>query len=985
MNDFLVIAQTNQSKSYVHTNFTTHDGLPSNETYCIFQDSKGFVWIGTDRGVVRYDGYEFEVFTEEDGLTDNDIFGIAEDSKGNVWFTTSNRTLSYYNADKGMVPFKYNDLLSQVIDEKKPYFEPLLDCISITKSDTLYLFNRNWGYIEIPLIDQRNIANNLFSYNKFLSGELQIKMVRKKAFQQVFTTGCLHNYSKNNLHINNDFYDKVFIQKINQNDSRTYILDSNTFLINNITYSINEKQQQYYKNNMHVFTSKSKFLVNIVDSVNKGEVVLADDVNNLTSGVKILNIPIRLTSGIIDVNGGIWLSSLEKGIFYIPNLKNKIIKEGVNVTGLFPYGDNFMITERLKCLLYDPKKESFEYLQNEQLNGNILTSNARSEHSIKMQHQVQIQEVSNWIDDFDIAYSKLVSNLVFKGDTVFYIKGNGLHRYVKNEGVKILHVLMHKIKAMAFIDSERILLGCENEIYIHKKSDEPIANEYFRYDSSEPYMKIDVKPQDFKWIGHRNILAIATLGNGILFYKDKELLKKITFKDGLVSNSVNQLFLDKKDRLWVATNKGMNYIEFDELDSIYVNNYSASSRSLLSPNIQQIIGLNDSVLLVGTDGGLNEINLDFNEPNQKRYFPIFFTKSLVNETMNLKPELNYNENNIELEFTAIEFNTYGNIEYRYRLNGLSKNWTYTKERKVSFLNMQPGNYYFELEAKNENGNWISIENITKFTINKPYWETWWFRLLIFSVVGCVIYYYILNLRKEKAFVENEKLYLEQEKQLLEELNESQQKALSSQLNPHFVFNSLNSIQNFILTKRTELSSDYLSMFSKLMRFVFENSKKLYVPLLDEIEALKLYLELEQVRHNHNFEYKIGFQDLKLTQYFIPSLLIQPIIENAIWHGLLHKLEKDRQLDITFSIDKAYLHIEVKDNGVGRQFSSTKPKPKFIKKQKSSGVELTKQRLRLLSESTGLKTEFEIIDLLDNNDNSKGTLVKITIPNSLNME
>ena len=309
--------------------------------------------------------------------------------------------------------------------------------------------------------------------------------------------------------------------------------------------------------------------------------------------------------------------------------------------------------------------------------------------------------------------------------------------------------------------------------------------------------------------------------------------------------------------------------------------------------------------------------------------------------------------------------------------GLSDDWIYTQERKATYLKLPSGKYNFEVEVRNEFGNWIRANNQLGFNIDKPYWKKWWFILggilVGLSIIGGVVYYYISNLKKEKTFVENQQI-------LSEELNESRQKALSAQLNPHFVFNSLNSIQNFILTKRTELSSDYLSMFSKLMRFVFENSKNLYVPLNDEIEALKLYLELEQVRHNHRFSYRIDFGDIDTKKIFMPSLLVQPIIENAIWHGLLHKEEDDRLLEVNFTADHDHLYIDVKDNGVGR--GKSKPRPKFIKKQKSSGVELTKQRLTLLSQSTGLTTSFNVVDLLDDQKQSKGTLVKISIPINL---
>ncbi len=976
MNPFYSVAQHDTvAKEYVYTNFTTKDGLPSNETYCVFQDSRGYIWIGTDRGVCRYDGYEFKTYTEEDGLTDNAIFDIAEDSKGNVWFTTSNRTLCYYNIKQGIQAFKYNQLFQEVIDQNKAYFEPILDEISICNKDILYVSHRNWGYIEIPLNNLKSIKNNLYSYSECMSEDIQVELIDENEYQKLFFSGCIKGEDYNLFHINRQAKGEIRLDNINNRDVWPYVLDTNLFLIGNTTFKvgINENTFKHYKNRKHVYNIGNQYIVNEIKEYNKGPVLLVDDANNLTLGKTILNIPVRITQGIRDENGGFWLSSLEKGIFYIPDLNNRIINKDINVTGLIPSNKGVVISVRSKNYLYNLSNRNIIELNNE-LNIDLLYGTQTS--SIQLSHQIKIKEVSDWVKVFNDANSKEISNVLIEGDTIFYIRGNGLYKFMKGQGVKILNVFLNKIYAMERVEGQFTFLACDTYIYKHFKKDDAINNSSFEYNNNSiPYITMNTKARDLKWIKNKGILAVATTGKGVFFYKGKTLLKKITFKDGLISNSVNQLYLDGEERLWIATNKGINYIEIDDKDSIHVHSYLAASRSLLSPNVQQIYGLNDSILLIGTDGGLNEIKIDLGESEYNRKFPIFITHSSVNKSLVLEPQLAYNENNIEFEFTAIEYNKYGNIDYRYRLKGLSDHWIYTKDRKASFLNLQPGTYSFELEAQNEKGKWEPSQNRSHFKINKPIWETWWFRSLILGVLGYMIYYYISKLKQEKRL-------LEDKQKLSEELNTSQQKALSSQLNPHFVFNSLNSIQNFILTKRTELSSDYLSMFSKLMRFVFENSKKLYVPLSDEIEALKLYLELEQVRHNNKFKFQINKESINTEEYVIPALLIQPIIENAIWHGLLHKIENDRLLEVSFTSEGEYLCINVKDNGVGR--GASKPRPKFIKKQRSSGVELTKQRLDLLGQSTGLETSFELIDLFDENNNPNGTLVKVVIPKNFEM-
>jgi len=477
-----------------------------------------------------------------------------------------------------------------------------------------------------------------------------------------------------------------------------------------------------------------------------------------------------------------------------------------------------------------------------------------------------------------------------------------------------------------------------------------------------------------------NVLAYCIWGEGLVleFNNGKQL--RLSEKDGLASNTINTTFMDDNEVLWLGTNKGINSLQVDTLtDEYHISTISNGSKNLSSPNVLQIYN-RDSNLYLGTDSGFDIIDLRVD--GKMAEIPLVLDSLYINESY-YKPtndfiSLRYDSNTFTFYYTAIAFNKFGDLKYRYKLEGLSNNWVYTKERKTTFIQLNPGEYTFHLQVQNEQGKWINLGLKPHFNIKPPYWTTWWFIgggvLLSLLLIGGILFYYIRNIRKEKTFIE-------QEKHLLEELNESQQKALSSQLNPHFVFNSLNSMQNFILTKRTELSSDYLSKFSKLMRFVFENSKKLYVPLSDEIEALELYLELEEVRHNHKFSYQIKDNILETEEIQIPALLVQPIIENAIWHGLLHKKSEDRLLEIKFYVDDMSLHIDVKDNGVGRGFS--KPRPKFIKKQRSSGVQLTKQRLELLSQSSNLDTNFKIIDLSDKIGRPCGTCVTISIPLTLN--
>lgn len=958
-------------QDYVHTNFTTKDGLPSNEVYVVFQDSKGYIWLGTDKGVVKYDGYTFITFTTQDGLLDNTIFDIKEDSEGNIWFTTFNMKLCYYKPGVGIKAYAYNDKILLAYKQRGNVSSGFFDQIDIGENDTLYLSNFELGYLEIPLKNDGVINNYLF--NTFNVSDPLLWIVTKPNYNKVFTCGINYFGECEQLTIkhNNEILDTVSAMINYHNEARPYGIDENTYYFAGFIIKLfpdkTIKVSQLNKR-LHIFKIRDKFLINhLDDGIEKGHVYLATDVTDVNTWEKIINDKIRLAPSIQDINGGMWLGSIEHGVYFVPNLYNKVVLNDFNLRGMIPYMQGTVIYERNDKICYYENNRLFQ-LPNKQFVMDSIPID-QSTDFYKLSHPIITRFNAKWKLPSFLKSRQALHGVAIKNRRYYAVLRRTIIECRPNFDIKLFYHLNEVCTSAEFTDSNELILGTENGIYILEEK------------RARPYLlnqdEFKLKAQDIKRFKKSNILAVATVGNGLFLFKDRTLYKQITVNDGLVSNTINQLLLDHKDRLWIGTNKGVNRINIDEEEHIIVNSLFASSRSLISPNVLQMVLEQDSLMLIGTDDGVNKININALERRSAYEIPIFITDVMVNDTLPFRNRLEYNENSIKFHYTALEYNVFGNIEYRYRLKGVSDQWIYTKDRKATFFNLQPNEYSFELEVKSPFGKWIKSEDKYAFEIDKPYWNKWWFiGSYIFVglfILGGVFYYYISNLKKEKELIEDKQL-------LSEELNESRQKALSSQLNPHFVFNSLNSIQNFILTKRKELSSDYLSTFSKLMRFVFENSKKLYVPLLDEIEALKLYLELEQVRHNNKFEYILEYDRGEINRVSIPSLLVQPIIENAIWHGLLHKQEGSCLLTVSFIKETEYLRIEVNDNGVGRQ--SSKPRPKFIKKQRSSGVELTKQRLNLLSQSTGLNTRFEIIDLFDQDEKPSGTTVIISIPLNL---
>jgi sensor histidine kinase YesM len=305
---------------------------------------------------------------------------------------------------------------------------------------------------------------------------------------------------------------------------------------------------------------------------------------------------------------------------------------------------------------------------------------------------------------------------------------------------------------------------------------------------------------------------------------------------------------------------------------------------------------------------------------------------------------------------------------KYRLSGLDTTWTEQKGNHIAIIyNALPaGIFQFEAFALNEDDAQSEELVSFRFTINPPFWQTWWFYLLVAVLsIGLVSGLFLLRIRhiNRKAALEHAVVT-------------SKLTALRSQMNPHFLFNALNSIQELVLSKDTKNAIRYLGTFSGLTRTILENSAKETVRLSEEIDMLKQYLELEKLRFGDTLEISMVV-DPKIDQegIRIPPMLIQPYVENALKHGLLH-LQNDRKLNLEFNQNNNILAITITDNGVGR--AKAKEIAKQKKKHQSFSSEATENRLQSMKNTFGVSGSVEVIDLYENG-NPSGTKVIMMIP------
>lgn len=513
-----------------------------------------------------------------------------------------------------------------------------------------------------------------------------------------------------------------------------------------------------------------------------------------------------------------------------------------------------------------------------------------------------------------------------------------------------------------------------------------------------------------------NRVWFATQTHGLGCLWGDSLFGQWSQKEGLLSNDVRSLAEDKQGNLWLGTNNGLQKLAIYKVRPKLEN---PELPELPSTNIYQLLIANQQIWL-GTEKGLTRLHFNQNQEiveqvhfgndegfsgvetnlnascidrENKLWFgtinglyryiglrqkntiapPLHFKSIEVNHSP-LKPSkgnvsFDYQQNNISFQFLGINQTIPTKVKYRWRLVGLQPNWTPpSAQNAINYSNLSPGKYQFEVLAANENNIWTKKPLRFEFEITAPFWQKTGFKiaaalLLILVLIGFILFRF--KRIKQKAKAKQKQLKLERDLLALE------QKALQLQMNPHFIFHTLNNIQNLISKQDEATARKYLSKFSKLMRQILENSRSSSISLSTEIETLNNYLALEQFCVDFNFEFSIEVdQSLEVDFIEIPPMLLQPFVENAIMHGVSGK-DKNGKINIHFSEQKQQLHCTIVDNGIGRKAAAKKVAPGH----QSTALKVTAERIKKRNKTTEyIKTT----DLFDTDGSPAGTQVVILL-------
>jgi ligand-binding sensor domain-containing protein/competence protein ComGC len=972
---FLVVflQQFPYAQQFSYKNFNTDNGFPSSESYAILQDKMGYMWFGTDHGVARYNGEEFTTYTTADGLVDNTILRMAEDSKGRIWFIGHNNEICYW--DKGHIiipPFSAQLAHSlQTWESVKTFYIDKNDDLWINAVTSIYhihtsgkIFLEKQKKIEncdiaIKIIDDKKalyFINREGKFSKNENGHFAVKIgyevnghiyykIVDRDLNSPLTFGSVA-YSQNKTLF---FYARktlVVIPKNGEIEFKTFedeILDLSIDRDNDLWIGFRKAGVMYYKN-ADIKSMPISFLDN--SSVN---------------------------STYRDHEGGVWLSTLERGIFYVPStsiivypnipfLNDKISFIGATNDNVFikTFGIEFTsgiysvttYTIAIQQQLMDFQKR-YERFNSIHQSGDTLYADYSSGILLLTPDLKFIDELKN---------RNTVGIRQFIGSdstTLYYARSNGLLQINKATKVAIIYPTPFRTSSSLFKNNE-LLVGGKKGLYSFKDG------KYLSLGYIDPLLKKSIVDMKIDQTGG---LWLATANDGLICFKDKHSTH-YTKPSGLISNVCTSLTIDDHNNIWVGTTSGISQLSYlNEKEGWKIKNFTKKN-GFNSNEITKLFADKDT-LWVGTMSGLSHAVIS--EITAPEPLCAVYIDSIKMNNKNIgadKKSFSYDENNFKFETAALTFVDQGRHLFRHRLIGLDTTWVETKTNELSFNRLPSGDFQFEVQAANTDKVW-SHSATYKFTIHKPFWFTYWFILLEVILVIVIIYLIILLAVKRITRKEKEKARINKL------LAEYQMKALTSQMNPHFIFNAINSIQNFILLNDGDIAYDYLEKFSRLIRTVLTNSEKKEVTLQNELDTMALYIELEQLRFENAFEYVCEVDAcIDAADIVIPTLVIQPYIENAIWHGLM-PLDRKGHIILRITKQDNKLKIMLTDDGIGRKASDMITKKVKSEDHPSMGTNLTSSRIKLFGDDA--TNSVQIIDNYNDQQEATGTTVEIILP------
>ncbi len=925
--------------------FTKSDGLPSNTLYNIIQGPKGFLWIATEEGLSRFDGNSFKTFISPE-MKDFDVLRCQVDSKGDIWFR--NLSLELFKLSSGKqekinIPEKYGAHSLYIAGDK----------VWMGSVNGSYLRLNLNGEIEKIYFDDKSFNHAIASITSIDDNDVMVSS---------------QDYLIRNFHNSDDFElikmegkDHYFMEHFNRDTILAYNrkINCNLQLVpSSETYSNKIKRvlNKLAANNIRL-TSVVKIEDKFYLCSTKGIFILNKQLNleNEAAWLSDYNVNYLLK----DFNNNFWITTHNNGLIKVSSQKIKVHltensdlnskeiysivedqKQGI-IIGMSDYIQPFNGSNFQKA--FPVKKERSRILSMENDNENTLWIGGDSELvAVELTPEIKPKKIKLRNND--------VKSFLHTKDYFYY--GNAFSLgLIENDSTEVL--LRERVNQIFKSRSGTIYIGTHKGLFtVERKNVSKVDLGKFSDEHISGITELD------------NTIFLATSGNGIFTLNDK--VKHYNTNNILSSNSITCLYGDEVTKsLWAGTNSGLIQIKNDR--SVILNSFN----DLNTNEINCIYKYKDKIF-AGSNNGLIEINAESDFTSNKNDKVFIDEVLLDNKLISNKTEFRHFENNFIFKFSSLSFNEASKPSYMYRLTNVEKDWIKTDNNSVSYPTLPAGDYTFSIGSLSELNK--EPENITNwsFSIKKAFYNTWWFRFLVMGVIAFFTYLIVnerlKNVRDKREF----------QLELNKKVADLKLQTLRAQMNPHFIFNAMNSIQSFVLNNQKETALKYLNVLSSLIRKVFEYSEQDKIRLDREIQFLEMYINLEKMRFGDKIDIHLSIdENLDVDMLEIPPMIIQPLIENAFRHGLMHK-DKDGKLFVSFKkLSEEQMQVVIEDNGIGRKAAEEKNAWKR-KSDKPSGLKVTAERIDLLKNNPDYSPELITTDLYDSHNAPAGTKVELTL-------
>lgn len=942
-----VLSSNTTAQNPAYFQYTTENGLPSNVVYSILIDHEGFLWAGTDGGLVKYNGFYFQPYESSVKKT-RSLTGLT--LLGTEVFTYS------FN---GQLFTTHADSLREIKAWKKK-----ISNISSDRSGLLWITSDEGIFAYKPSTDK--IFGPFHPEEKFATHAVGIASGNQGVFT-LFENGLakISNFKMQIIPFKRPENTLTGQYQLSTGEDYPWIFG---FKNTEIYRYKNNQYLAYQNDSLQIILSETK--VNYVKELSKNELWICTNngliIHNYKNGKTDHYFKhIAISDVCFDSEGSLWIATLHNGIIQIPDLSNRVWRlmhenEWDNSPMHMSYGESQLIytTAGGNYGKLNTQTGEVVFLQNfEYADIQAIYMDENTDQLLYFTNNKLIIEQDNkrTISRLNLPPVKCI--LPINAGYVFGTS-NGTC-FAKNlQDTSFIYIQTSWTRSLYFETEQQTLFICTNNglVTYKLKNDEWI----FSKEIIPDLQIITIK----KSIEHSTYYALCFDGN---VYQINDKLKATQVYQVPDDNLPND-FVISENYLYVAGNKGIDYISADGQDRGRITKYEG----LVANEVRSILIQNDT-LWISTEAGIQMLKTPFEKKTTQGNIyleSIYSGENKLNQIDNI--ELNYHEPLLIICEVA-HYCSEQNYSLQYRFKNDNSSWISlpAKNGEINIPSIPSG--YFKLEIKytdhagNDSNNTIIISGY----VFPPWWQRWWFYtfegVLLFAILVLIFRYRIYRLKKKQA-IQIKNMRIEHELKLARET------ALKAQMNPHFIFNVLNSIKSFIYQSDREKAIFYLNEFSGLIRHTLQNSARQNILLCDEIECLKSYIQLEKMLLDTQFEFEI-YVDPNLDETFIKiqPMLIQPFVENAFLHGLRHK-QGYKKLRISFQLLERGdgILVTIEDNGIGRQ-ASAKINLSRDKKHSSFGAESVLNRLKLSKQPD----QFPIL-LIEDLPNEAGTKVTIQI-------